>query len=53
MSALNLFNIISKFITCTMFAVFNDELFLSFEAICFTEPWYGQEILGYPALLIC
>jgi hypothetical protein len=34
--------------------MFTDELFLGFETICcnFTGLWYGQEQLGYPALLI-
>jgi hypothetical protein len=37
-----------------MFVMFTDELFLGFGAICynFTGLWYGQEQLGYPALLI-
>jgi hypothetical protein len=32
----------------------DDELFLAFETICstLTRLWYGQEKLGYPALLI-
>jgi hypothetical protein len=42
------------FCMCTMLVMFTDELFLGFETICctLTELWYGQEELGYPALLI-
>jgi hypothetical protein len=37
-----------------MFIMFTDELFLGFETIycTLTGLWYGQEELGYPALLI-
>jgi hypothetical protein len=35
-----------------MFVMFTDELFLGFETVCFTGLWYGQDELGYPALLI-
>jgi hypothetical protein len=37
-----------------MFAMFTDEIFQDFEAICniLTGLWYGQEDLVYPALLI-
>jgi hypothetical protein len=37
-----------------MFVMFTDELFLGFETICSTVTgfWYGQDELGYPALLI-
>jgi hypothetical protein len=37
-----------------MFVMITDELFLGFEAICstLTGLWYGQDELGYPALLI-
>jgi hypothetical protein len=37
-----------------MFVMFTDELFQGFETIynTFTGLWYGQEKLGYPALLI-
>jgi hypothetical protein len=37
MSAINLFNIIPKFSTYTMFVIFTDEeLFVGFETICST-----------------
>jgi hypothetical protein len=54
MSALNLFNITLKFRTYTMFVMFTDQLFIGFEAICstLTGLWYGQEKMGYSALLI-
>jgi hypothetical protein len=37
-----------------MFVMFTDELFIGFETICSTLTgfWYGQDELGYPALLI-
>jgi hypothetical protein len=36
-----------------MFVIFTDELFQGFETICNTLAglWYGQEEVGYPALL--
>jgi hypothetical protein len=55
MSALNLFDITPKFSTFTMSVMFTDEeLFVGFKIICstLTRLWYGQETLGYPALLI-
>jgi hypothetical protein len=55
MSALNLFDITPKFSTFTMFVMFADEeLFVGYKTICstLTGLWYGQEKLGYPALLI-
>jgi hypothetical protein len=53
MSALNLFNVIPQCSTCTMVIKFSDELFPGFKIICsLTGLWYGQEELGYPALLI-
>jgi hypothetical protein len=55
MSALSLFDITLKFSTFTMFIMFIDEeLFVGFETNCstLTGLWYGQEKLGYPALLI-
>jgi hypothetical protein len=54
MLALNLFNGTPKFITCTMFLMFTDELSLGFETIysSLTGLWYGQEKSSYPLLLI-
>jgi hypothetical protein len=54
MSALNLFHRNLKFSTCILFIMFADALLLGFETICsaLTGFLYGQEKLGYPALLI-
>jgi hypothetical protein len=37
-----------------MFVMFTDELFLGFDTVCstLTGLWYGQEMLGYVALLL-
>jgi hypothetical protein len=53
MTELNVLNVTPQCSICTIFVMFTDELFLGFETKCntLTGLWYGQEELGYPALL--